>query len=307
MYRAIMVPLDGSSFGAYALPLALSLARSAGALLHLVHVHLAIVPLFVDALPALDQSFETENRADERAYLQRLAQRLAPNGEIAITTSLLEGPVAEALHAYAATERIDLVVMCTHGRGALSRMWLGSVADRLVRCAPMPLLLVHPQETAPELAPLPLLKHVLIPLEGSALAERALAHSVALGTLTQAEYTLLYVVEPQVGGFGTELYGATIDDQALVQARAHAQSYLERVAVRLRAEALCVRTAVVLGQPAQAILDYTRTHAVDVIAMASHGRSGTARLILGSVADKLVRGAPVPVLIACPHRQAHEQ
>jgi nucleotide-binding universal stress UspA family protein len=145
---------------------------------------------------------------------------------------------------------------------------------------------------------------MLVPLDGSALAEQALAHAVALGTLTRAEYTLLYVVEPMVGGFGTELYGATIDDQALAQARAYAQSYLERVAVHLRAEALRVRTAVVLGLRAQTILDYTRAHAVDAIAVATHGRSGAARLLLGSVADKVVRGASIPVLIARPHGEA---
>jgi nucleotide-binding universal stress UspA family protein len=301
MYRAIMVPLDGSSFGEYALPLALSLARSAGALLHLVHVHVAVAPLFVDAMPALEDTLDTENCAGERAYLEGLAQRLAPNGKIAITTSLLDARVVDALHAYTAAQRIDLVVMSTHGRGALSRVWLGSVADRLVRCARVPVLLVRPQETAPELAPVPLLKHLLIPLDESALADQALAHAVVLGTLTEAEYTLLYVVEPVIGGYGMEPYGAAIDEQVLSQARAHAQSYLERVAVRLRSEALRVQTAVVLGLPAQTILDYSRTHAVDAIAMASHGRSGTARLLLGSVADKVVRGASVPVLLCRPH------
>src|SRR5438067_676921 len=92
----------------------------------------------------------------------------------------------------------DLVVMTTHGRGPLGRLWLGSVADALVRDLAMPLLLVRPQETAPDFKREPLLKHLLLPLDGSPLAEQMLEPAVALGTLMEADYTLLRVIKPVV-------------------------------------------------------------------------------------------------------------
>jgi nucleotide-binding universal stress UspA family protein len=213
---------------------------------------------------------------------------------------MLDGSITEAIQDRAVACGADLVVLTTHGRGAFSRFWLGSVADTLVRHAPLPILLVRPQETAPDLSQEPVLSEILIPLDGSALSEQILPRAIALGSLGHATYTLLQVVEPALGGFGTELYGATVDEQALVQARAQAQSYLDQVAMRLRAEGLRVHTVVLLGLPAQAILEYTRTHAVDVVALATHGRSGVRRLLLGSVADKVVRGADIPVLLQRP-------
>jgi nucleotide-binding universal stress UspA family protein len=88
------------------------------------------------------------------------------------------------------------VAMSTHGRGPLSRFWLGSVADALMRRLPVPLLLVRPQEGAPDLSEEPPLRRILIPLDGSALAEEVLAPALALGGLVGAEYTLLWVVRP---------------------------------------------------------------------------------------------------------------
>jgi nucleotide-binding universal stress UspA family protein len=106
-------------------------------------------------------------------------------GPIEIT--LLDGPVAEAIAAYAETHRVDLVVMTTHGRGLLSRAWLGSVADRLVRQLPMPMLLVRPHETDPaDITNPPSINHVLIPLDGSELSECIVPHALALGRLMGA-------------------------------------------------------------------------------------------------------------------------
>lgn len=88
--------------------------------------------------------------------------------------------------------------MTTHGRGPVSRLLLGSVADRLVREVPIPVLLVRPHEAAPDLASEPVLRHILVALDGSALAEQVLEPVVALGTLMQADYSLLRVYGPLV-------------------------------------------------------------------------------------------------------------
>jgi nucleotide-binding universal stress UspA family protein len=139
MYRSILVPLDGSPFGEHALPLALSIARHTRAPLQLVHVHVPLKPLVLDAISLVDRGIEAHDRARERAYLEGLAQRLAADHDIRVTTAVLDVPVADALLDYALAARVDLIVMSTHGRGALSRFWLGSVTDQLVRRAPLPL------------------------------------------------------------------------------------------------------------------------------------------------------------------------
>jgi nucleotide-binding universal stress UspA family protein len=304
MYHSIMIPLDRSSFGEHALPLARSIARRTGASLQLAYVYMPGQPLAMDAIPPYDRGFEAQDRAHDRAYLDRLAERMDADGSIDVTVTMLDGQIAEALLANVVAEKVDLVVMATHGRGALSRFWLGSVADRLVRRATAPVLLVRPQEGSPDLAHEPVLHQVLVPLDGSALAEQVLAHATALGTSMDAEYTLLQAIEPLAGEYGAELYATEKGQVAFARLQEQGQTYLEGVAARLRAEALRVRTAIVVGPPARAILEYAHSHPVDLIAMTTHGRSGIANLLIGGVADKVLRGTTVPVLLYRPHRQA---
>ena len=300
MYRSIMIPLDGSSFGEQALPFACSIARRTRATVQLVHVSAPFQPVEMDASAPCDATFATRDRAREHAYLNDLAHRLAADRTIDTSVSVLDGTVADALLAHATATKVDLVVMATHGRGALSRFWLGSVTDRLVRRAPMPVLLVRPHDQAPDLGQEPVIRHVLVPLDGSALAEQILAHAIALGTSMDAEYTLIQAIEPVAGEYGEELFAAEPGEPAFGQLRTAARSYLQNTAARFRAESLPVRTAVVAGPPARAILQYASNQAVDLIAIATHGRSGMANLLVGGVADKVLRGASMPVLLYRP-------
>jgi len=290
MYRTIMVPLDGSSFSEHALPLALRAARLSDASLHLVCVS--------DS----DQHHTDTTTIDtqpESAYLARIADRLAANWHGPIETTLLDGAVTESIAAYAESHRVDLVVMTTHGRGVLSRAWLGSVADRLSRRLPMPMVLVRPHKNNPaDSANPPSINHLLIPLDGSELSEQIVAHAIALGRLTDATYTLFQTIAIFTPDYGVGIYPPTdVDIAAWMKT---AQQYLDRIATGMRAEGLQVQTEVFVGFAATSILDYARDHAVDLIAIETHGRSGVARLVLGSVADKIVRGAGVPVLLHRP-------
>jgi len=293
MCRSILVPLDGSAFGEHALPFALSLARRAGAQLHLAHVH-------VPPAPILAEANDGELRTSERMYLDGLVQRVEARWDVPITTMLLDGPVAPTLHVYTIACQADLVVMTTHGRGALSRFWLGSIADTVIRQASVPVLLIRPQEQPLDIVHEPAVKRILIPLDGSALAEQMLTHATALGRLVQAEYTLLQAIEPIYVGYGTELYGVGVNVPGMEQLRIEAQEYLDRLAAQLRADGLRVQTAIVIDLAGSAILTYAEEHAVDLIALATHGRSGLARLLMGGVADKVIRGASVPVLLHRP-------
>jgi nucleotide-binding universal stress UspA family protein len=312
MYHSILVPLDGSAFGEHALPLALSIARRAGAELQLLHVYAPLAAVYAEGAAFIDRELDHELKERQRTYLSEVAQRLKGFAEVRVRPIVLEGAVAPTVRATAQGTGAGLVVMTTHGRGALARLWLGSVADQLVRDLPVPLLLVRPGEAAAEFGSEPVLKHLLLPLDGSPLAEQMIEPAVALGSLMDADYTLLRVVRSVAPApAGAEGLAANVWVQSLMDrmakleaaVRKEAEGYLEGVAGRLRARSLRVRTAVAVeNQPAVGILHQAAAPGIDAVALETHGRHGLARLFLGSVADKVIRGAPVPVLV---HRPRH--
>lgn len=295
MFRSLLVPLDGSLFGEHALPLALSISRRAGARLQLLRVHVPYAFMYTDSISVYadvaDQAFQEQ----ERAYLEEVSKRLA-KVSVPVTAGIAEGmEIAGMVKAFADRNASDLIVMTTHGYGPLTRFWLGSVADELIRRSSVPVLLVRPQEREVDLTHEPVLHQLLIPLDGSELAEQVLGPAAALGSLMKADFTLLRVVPSR-----TEPAGPS--EPALEQAKAEAQAYLERVAARLRDQALTVQTQVVSGkQAAVSILEVAQHHSTDLIALETHGRRGLSRLRLGSVADKVVRGACTPVLVHRSH------
>jgi nucleotide-binding universal stress UspA family protein len=294
MFRTILVPLDGSPFAEQALPWALCLARRAGAALDLVRGHV----LYALAQPAaawapFDPVAEAECKQEECAYLNAVARRLTAVAPVSIRRTLVDGYETEGILRRVQDDRADLVVMATHGRGPVGRFFLGSVADVLVRETSAPVLLVRPHGGAPDLLPGPAVANVLVPLDGSRLAEQALGPAADLARLLLVPCTLLRVLEPD---------GVASESASLEAARtAAALVYLETVADRLRGQGLPVRTRVaVAAHPARAILREARAQEGTVIALATHGRSGLSRVVLGSVADKVLRTAPGPVLVYRP-------
>jgi nucleotide-binding universal stress UspA family protein len=314
MYHSILVPLDGSPVSEQALPVAYDLARRSGALLRLVHVHVGYTaaPIYVEGIPVVDEQLHSLAKAHALAYLERVRDRLVDEGEADLRVApvvldpaeavIRDQTVPEMLARYAATTDTDLIVMTTHGRGRLARFWLGSVADALVHTSSVPILLVRPDgDTAPVEHP-PAFRQILIALDGSAAAEQLLAPARTLGDMTQAAYTLLQVVEPHTllrsGPFTTP---TDFDAEDTQRRMAEAQRYLEGIAQALRSDGVAVRVDVrVAEQVAAAILDAAADQHVDLVAIATHGQSGIARLLLGSVADKVVRGARLPVLLYRP-------
>jgi nucleotide-binding universal stress UspA family protein len=306
MYRSILVPLDGSAFAEQALPLALSIGRRAKATLQLAHVDLVPAPVFVQARNNMENTYDPQVKERSSAYLDDVVWRLSSRAPVPVETALLEGSVTEALEEHVALKGVDLVVMTTHGRGMLGRALLGGVADKLLRHLPVPVLLVRPRKEPFDLTVEPVLRRVLIPLDSSALAEQILEPALALGGLTQAEYTLLHVVEPmlvmgdEMGAFATGAAAAAIHAQLPEEGR----KYLSGVVQRMAARGLTVKSKVVVDQTAtEAILDEAKTGGHDLIALATHGHGGLARLLLGSVADKVLRSANVPVLVYRPHME----
>lgn len=305
-YRSILVPLDGSEFAEGALPTALSLARRHNATLHLVRVYVPVAGVYGEHAVPYDAVLDRQLMKRARDYLDDVVTRLAAVAGIVSSSVLLEGSVANTISRHAAAVGADLLVMTTQGRGPLARFWLGSVADELVRQAEIPILFVRPQPAAPDFSSDPSFHHVLIPLDGSSLAERVLDVALALDNGAQLEYSLLRVVVPvaelsygPAGGVITGLRESLEQLQELEQAelrRAH--EYVEQIAERLGALSLTVNTRVIANdRPATAILDDASVHRVDLIALATHGSGGLKRMVLGSVADKVLRGADTAVLI----------
>ena len=304
MYHSILVPLDGSQFAEQALPPALSIANRAGASLEvmLVHVLYALQNPACSWLP-FDPVEDAIFKDREQAYLDAIVKRLRTTASVPVNAALTHGLIVDGILERARATAADLIVMTTHGRGPMSRFWLGSVADELVRQAPVPILMMRPREVPQNLEPEPILKRVLVPLDGSDLAAQIREPVVALGNLMDAEYTLIRVVQSRSLPPG---YVATADMRAAEQPRlkkaiAEAQAYLDGVAKRLQAESFRIQTHVVVAESAAAaVLDIAREKDINVIAIATHGRSGFKRLLLGSVADKIVRGSFTPVLVYRP-------
>lgn len=309
MYRKILVPLDGSPFGEQALPLGAAIARRAGAHLELVHVLTPLPIVYPEAILGADTSLDASYRARQQEYLAGAARRIQARAS-ATTATLLSGEVALAVQHHAETTDANLVVMTTHGRGALGRFWLGSTADQLLRRLRTPLLLVRPHEGAINWDDEPALGHVLLPLDGTEVAEQMIEPAANLAQLMNADVTLLRVVrpvlpvsvpsEPASVGAGAQMlleHVRAAHEELCSQAR----GYLEGVAQRLRQRGLKVATKIEAHeQPARAILEIARPPAIDLVALGTHGRGGLSRLLLGSVADKVVRAAEVPVLVRRP-------
>ena len=296
MYTSIVVPLDGSDFGMCALPVALTLARRSDASVHLVHVREPIVS------PEDGPRIYDDRALGLTADVTALATRLSREAAVQVDPAFLEGPAVPTIAQYVDADGHDLLVMMTHGRGGLSRWWLGSVADGLIRHTSVPLLLLRQESAWLADAAEPLFRRVLVPLDGSSVADGVLDHVMSLATPDVTVFVLLTVVVPvlpmEYPFTETGVFAGPLDD---AQQRETALTYLERVADELRmAEGLVEVLVVTHANAAQAILDTASQQHADLIALSTHGRGGVSRLMHGSVADKIVRGAAVPVLVYRP-------
>lgn len=296
MYKHILVPLDGSTFAEAALPLALALTRKTNADLHLMSV-VEPIPAFAYAEwepAALDWSTQ---------YLDSVAERVADGAGGALSTAVHTGRVVETLHEQSRLLDADLVVMATHGRGALSRAWLGSVADALMREAETPVLFVRPEEgDAPAPEPSRDFETLLIPLDGSELSESALEHATEFGALFGSAYHLVRVVAYPLEIASPYLpHTVQMNAEILADAKQSAADYLEERAEQMRKRGLRVTASVAVDpQAAHGILTEAKEVGVDLIAMSTHGRGGMSRVVLGSAADKVLRGTHMPVLLFRP-------
>lgn len=321
MFGLIMVPVDGSDFSERAVDYAVALAERANAELHLTLVH---EPMPTWAANPSAGPLEDQARQGEQAYLDSLIQKTGDQTSVTVTGDiigapganafeehavkqgfsdrLLNRPVAAALALHAEERRADIVVMSTHGRGAIRRLWLGSVAEQLVWQVHVPVLLVKPEHENGKLWSSEF-KHILLPLDTSAESEAVIDTCIDLGKLFGARFTILQVQgEPFAYGgippqLSAESVATLVDDQV-----ASVRTYLDGVVIRftdagLEAEALTVASE----SPTGGILQVAEDRDVDLIALSTHG-GGVKSLLMGSVTARVVQRAEVPILVVTPKR-----
>jgi nucleotide-binding universal stress UspA family protein len=298
MYHTILVPLDGSAFSERALPMATTLARALRAQVILVRAASAAVFPGTDPTEAQVQAVE-----EAQAYLSALAAGLSEH-DLNIEVAVPYGDAAESILLEIGLRSADLVVMCTHGRSGLGRWIYGSVAEQVLAHSPAPVLLVRPTGEVATLTPEPEQTTLLVPLDGSAFAETALPHTAALARAFGGTILLLCAVEPPMVPYTYQ--GVSLAPGASMEIAREAESYLEQVAQRLRSAGLSVLTVVREGWPADVIAYRGPALGPSLIVMATHGRTGVARLLLGSVALEVVRRSPLPVMLIRPTGQSTE-
>jgi len=308
MYTTIMVPTDGSGFDREAIRVALRIAERSNAKIRLVRV-LATGSFFGMAVPAEGTSAVAEVANSERdralSELYSLAAECRAMSKADISVDLHSGPINDVLQGYARRNNIDLIVISTHGRSGIQRLSLGSVTDSLIRNTTIPVLVVK----APASYLNPQINHafrrIVIPLDGSNLAEQILPHLMTLADLEGAEITLLNVLIPQSYS-QREIADPTLPwwekDVAL------AQSYLFGIAGDLRRKGIPVTTDIVISDHvAGAIGDFASRENADLIAIATHGRGGLSRVLHGSVASAVMHTARISMLVFKPDQFAAKE
>lgn len=287
MMERILVPLDGSVTAEAALAYVELLPSRRVRLLQVESDTQG--PLLVSESEW--EAWRSAREADAGAYLEQAGERLRQQGR-AVESAVAFGDPADWIIASAGDA--ELIVMTTHGRGAGGRALFGSVADRVARHAPVPTLLVrgHGASAGP-----PRVARVIVPLDGSALADRALPVAASVARDLGVPIHLLWVLDHDVVRSTVEAGIAAARAYAGAQedARHRAEENLEEQAQTLRNQDITASAEILTGSPAVALLDAITS--TDLVVMTTHGRSGVRRWLLGSVADKLVREAAAPVLL----------
>lgn len=298
---SILVPLDGSGLAAQALAYAQSLAGNSGRI-----TLLQVVQRLPPELSVLDPELVPEHHTNvwmlkgAEQYLETAAAELRQTlpGDVDVVTRVSEGDPASAILRAASEQRTDLIVMTSHARGALGRAAYGSVADRVARSAAVPVVITRPADDISGERSLTI-RRILLPLDHSAVSREAVPVASMLARRLGCSIHLIHVID----NFSSYMAdtGVPIPQPLLDQWYPDAHHELEAVQSELRAEGIDATSAIYQGPTVANICEISAPG--DLIVMTSHGRSGIFRWLIGSVAEKLVRTAPVPVcLVPARHR-----
>ena len=282
MMNRILIPLDGSKLGEAVVPYASQLAKGLGASMTLFHV----------------EGPDGAKDALEAGYLDGAAE-LVRNQGLAAETGVRSGVPAPEIVRFAEEEGFNLIAMSTHGRSGLNRLISGSVADAVLHSVEIPLLLIKPSKQAQEVQLGERIQRIIVPLDGSPLAEVALGFAETLGTHMGLEIVLVQVVgDPVPPNSGYE--GISYEPRLSSDLEELARQYTKARETELIEHGLQASALVIRGHPASRIVDLAREGPLSLVVMSTHGRSGMRRSVLGSVADQTLRCSHRPVLLIRP-------
>lgn len=302
MLRTILVPLDGSLLAERALPVALDIARRAGGKVQLLrtHVPLAIVGATAEAVFTQDM-LEADDSLRDRAqrYLEEKAHNLAKDWGVEVNASVVDGSPGACIVEAADESNAGLIVMTTHGAGGFAPGWLGSVCDAVIRHSHRPVLALPENDEHAGVAFVP--KKIAIALDGSARADGIIPMARDLALLFGASVNVVRMVAPYIPSDVSSIITTERPDPYGIDAQAlAAKDAIDEVVKGLGDAGLKAHATVrVEISPVKAILAHIAETDADILALATQGR-GLSRLIVGSVADKLIRGAKRPVLVIRP-------
>lgn len=292
--RKVLFATDFSERSETALPHALWYAREFGAELHMLHAVVlhAADPANPDVdFPDLEAAYD-EVRRWASARMEAAAGRVDDAGVAVKRVEERGVAAAPVILDYAREEEVDLIVLATHGRRGVRRMLVGSVAEEVVRLAARPVLTVRPNGAEEHGEPP---RSVLVPVDFSEHSDRALAYGGALAGRTGAELHALHVV-PEMS-FPDPYFAEAAQIRAMAKAaQERVPEAMQRNVREVLGEEADVHVHLEVGTPAATIVRVAEEEAIDQVVLSSHGRTGLERMLLGSVAEGVVRRAPCPVL-----------
>lgn len=288
--RRILAPVDFSDPSRQVLSVAVALARQFGAQLGVMHVTRRNRPDSHIVAEQVGITFDT--RRAGRAKLTEFIERERP-GDIQPMRIVADGVPFHEIAKAAKSWEADLIVIATHGYTGFKHVLLGSTAERVVRYAPCPVLVVRSREkrgVKTVLSP-DQVRSILVPVDFSESSLAALRHALALARQNKAQLTLLHVLEP----FHANMLIDTTQTQRDARVAAHERltglaDGTKKVWPRTGRE---LRT----GHPVTTITALAKRTNADIIVMGTHGHTGLKHAMLGSVAERVVRHAPCSVLV----------
>jgi len=280
MFDHVLIPLDGSALAEQVLPYGQQVAEACGASIELI-----------GAVERGDLPEEAvgEVEHEQRAYLKRIAESLP--AKFSPTWVCRRGRPAEVIVDHAGENPTTLIAMATHGYSGIQRWALGSVAHKVVQAAAAPVLLLPTRATSPSGGPVEF-ERIIVPLDGSSLAEQILDHAVELYRCLDMELILVRAYNPSFPGSTIRMKEVS----AIV--REAAENYLKDMQQRLQAKGLKkVSYKALHGVPAEQITDFALETPNSLTAMCTHGRHGIGRWLLGSVTESVIHSSEEPVLV----------
>lgn len=294
MYRRMLVPLDGSELSEVVFPYARELAAGFGLDVILLHVHSPAAR----GTRHVYQAYVNYQTEVMKRQLAEVVKRIGVSDEdkkLVVHGEVVEGYPAEEILRYADEKEIDFILMATHGYSGVKRWALGSVAEKVLHVSKVPIWLVRasvPEQTTTDTWSS---RMILVPLDGSELAEEVLPHAEAIAKQRGAELieiVLLRVIEPPITG-DHYFRNVPVTKEEVCQ-------YLDKIEQRLKQAGLKVRSEILEGEPAEQIISYAGKNPANLIVMSTHARSGIGRWFYGSVTATVLHRASSPIFLVRP-------